>query len=231
MVARKSVKAKSARFDVKVLPAQRIIADERLQARVGMNEAALEEYAEAYRNGESLPPIVVFDDGVSIYCADGFHRLASAIRAGRTEITCEVWVGGYADALLYAAGANATHGLRRSQEDKRKAVRLLLSHPSAGDWSDREIARRCHVSQPFVGKVRRGESDNVITSERLTDPERAELARCEGVIRRGLSELRPALDAMDRIEEQELYRECGGFEEWWLDLVEGWRPAAARVAG
>lgn len=56
----------------------------------------------------------------------GWHRVAGAEQAGLTEIEADVQPGTKRDALLYSAGANATHGLRRSNADKRRSVRLLL---------------------------------------------------------------------------------------------------------
>ena len=44
------------------------------------------------------------------------------------------------DALLYAAGCNAGHGLRRTGADKLKAVRLILADPEWAKCSSRWIA-------------------------------------------------------------------------------------------
>ena len=38
--------------------------------------------------------------------------------------------------------------------DKRKAVLTLLEDDEWGQWSDREIARRCKVHHSFVSRVR-----------------------------------------------------------------------------
>ncbi|QXD15805.1 hypothetical protein GQ464_002330 [Rhodocaloribacter litoris] len=58
------------------------------------------------------------------------------------------------DAILHSVGANAEHGLRRTGADKRRAVMTLLQDEEWRRWSDREIARRCRVSHPFVAKMR-----------------------------------------------------------------------------
>jgi hypothetical protein len=71
------------------------------------------------------------------------------------EIPCEVRPGTRRDAVLCAAGANAMHGLRRTNADKRRAVETLLRDEEWGSWSDREITRRCHVSDRFVNGVRK----------------------------------------------------------------------------
>jgi hypothetical protein len=67
-----------------------------------------------------------------------------------------VHTGTKRDALLHAAGANETHGLRRTNLDKRKAVQTLLEDKEWREWSDREIARQTKTSQPFVTKLRHG---------------------------------------------------------------------------
>ena len=62
--------------------------------------------------------------------------------------------GGLRDAILHSAGANAAHGLRRSNADKRRAVLMLLEDVEWSQWSDREIARRCAVHHELVGRLR-----------------------------------------------------------------------------
>jgi hypothetical protein len=63
--------------------------------------------------------------------------------------------GSARDAVLAAAGANATHGIRRTNADKRHAIERLLADPEWSRWSDHEIARACHVDHKTVGRVRR----------------------------------------------------------------------------
>jgi ParB-like chromosome segregation protein Spo0J len=125
-----------------------------------MSPEAVDEYAEVLRQGGQFPCVVVFFDGKDYWLADGFHRVAAAKKVGRTEVGCEVRPGTRRDAVLFGAGANATHGLRRTNEDKRRAVTVLLQDQEWAQWSDREIARHCGVSQPFVSKLRVELSDN-----------------------------------------------------------------------
>jgi ParB-like chromosome segregation protein Spo0J len=153
---------------VKELSLSRIIAHQEIQARVAMNKEAIEEYAEAMRKGDKFPPVVVFrDDDVFYWLADGFHRFEAAKEAGRTFIQAEIRSGGKREAILYAVGANASHGLRRSREDKRNSVLKLLNDKEWSQWSDREIARQCTVSQPFVSKLRAELTDNVISENQV----------------------------------------------------------------
>ena len=51
--------------------------------------------------------------------------------------------------------ANIPQGLRRTNADKRKAVRLALLHPYSRAWSDRLIGKHVGVDHVTVGRVRR----------------------------------------------------------------------------
>src|SRR5262249_42726983 len=105
------------------------------QVRVCLSEEAIKEYKEAMELGADFPPIVVFkgDDGPAYLIADGHHRVKAARQAGLEAIAAEVHEGAIQDTTLRAVGANATHGLPRTKEDKEAAVRLLLS---IKDWKD-----------------------------------------------------------------------------------------------
>ena len=131
-----------------------ITIDDRCQPREQLDEAVVTDYAKAMTTGATFPPVTVFHDGTTSWLADGFHRLAAAKEAGLAMIGATIKVGSLRDAMLYAVGANSTHGLRRSNSDKRRAVEILLSDPEWASWSDREIARQCGVSHPFVARMR-----------------------------------------------------------------------------
>lgn len=73
---------------------------------------------------------------------------------GVPEVSVEVHPGGQREALFYACGANTTHGLRRSNADKRKAVVTLLQEGEWSGWSDNAIAKACGVSHTFVANCR-----------------------------------------------------------------------------
>jgi hypothetical protein len=107
-----------------------------------------------WRREPCSPPVVLFRDGEQHWIGDGYHRIAAAQRVGFTSIRAEVREGDQRDARLYAASANQTHGLRRTNADKRLAVLILLQDEEWGQWSDRAIARHCGVSPTFVGSLR-----------------------------------------------------------------------------
>lgn len=125
------------------------------QARARMDQNALDDYAEAMAAGASFPAIIVFEDRENIlWLGDGFHRVAAAEAAGKKNIKAEIRAGGLREARLFAIGANITHGVRRSNADKRLAVSLLLDDPEWGAWSNREIAQVAGVSHNLVNEMR-----------------------------------------------------------------------------
>lgn len=142
------------------LRTDQIVRDRDVQARVTLDLDTVRNYSEALAEGVEFPPVLVYHDGEKYWLADGFHRHAAHQQQKVETIRAEVREGTYRDAVLYAVGANATHGLPRSNADKRRAVELLLRDSEWSKWSDREIARRAAVSQPFVSKRRLELSDN-----------------------------------------------------------------------
>lgn len=124
------------------------------QQRAVLNQDTVSEYADAYLAGVNMPPVVLFFDGSTYWLADGFHRYFGAKKAGIEAIPAEITPGSQLDAQLYSFGANGTHGLRRTNADKRQAVMGAFEHPVSCKWSDNQIAKHCGVSQPFVSGVR-----------------------------------------------------------------------------
>ena len=124
------------------------------QARESLNEDAVAEYAERMAAGSFAPPVVVFFDGSDHWLADGFHRFHAARKAALSEMPADVRTGTKRDAILFAAGANSDHGVRRTNADKRRAVQMLLADAEWSQWSDREIGRRCCVGHAMVSAVR-----------------------------------------------------------------------------
>lgn len=136
-----------------------IILDREIQQRVDWkaNNPLIREYADLVRDGTKFPPVVVFEDPTSgeTYMADGFNRYHAFKQAGKPKIPAEVKVGTKQDAIWYACGANKSHGLRRSNDDKKHAVNTALTHPNAARKSDREIAAHCGVSNTMVSEMRK----------------------------------------------------------------------------
>ncbi|MDD5303078.1 MAG: ParB N-terminal domain-containing protein [Elusimicrobia bacterium] len=123
------------------------------QPRAKIDEAVVADYAEAMREGAAFPPVVAFFDGEIYYLADGFHRVDAAYKLGLDAIEAEVKQGTHRDAIYYSLGANADHGLRRTAEDKRRAVMRMLEDKDWKCWPQGEIAKACRVSRKFVNDL------------------------------------------------------------------------------
>jgi hypothetical protein len=121
--------------------------------RDGEDQETIERYAEAMGRGEVLPEVVAFDDGEVIRLADGRKRLRAHERIGKRDIRATVHRGGLREAILYAAGANLTHGVASSRADKRRAVEAVLR--VASGLSDRDIGRKCGVDHKTVASARK----------------------------------------------------------------------------
>ncbi|WP_201789103.1 hypothetical protein [Scytonema hofmannii] len=124
------------------------------QPRVAVDRAIAEEYAQARRDGAELPPVVVFYDGQSYWLGDGFHRVEAEEIVGSDHVLADIRQGTRRDAILYSVGANATHGLRRTNADKKRAVQTLLKDEEWTKWGNREIARRAGVDEKTVRNLR-----------------------------------------------------------------------------
>ena len=125
------------------------------QPRAALDQFVIDDYAQAMSAGAEFPLVVVFYDGKNYWLADGFHRTKACEQAGKDLIEADVRQGTHRDAVLYSVGANATHGLRRTNADKRRAVETLLTDSEWQKWSDREIGRRCFVDNSFVSDMRK----------------------------------------------------------------------------
>lgn len=138
-----------------LLPLEEVHTQGDTQSRAALNEDTVAEYAERYTEGVAMPAVVVFYDGKTNWLADGFHRCAGAEKAGKDSIVAEVHQGTRRDAILYSVGANAKHGLRRTNADKRRAVEMLLRDEEWSAKSDRWIAERCGVGHVLVNSMRK----------------------------------------------------------------------------
>ncbi len=123
--------------------------------RVEMKPDIVREYADDMAAGAVFPPVEVYYDGSIYWLADGYHRVDAARLLERETIEAEVLDGGERDAILHGIGSNASHGLRRTQADKRQAVERLIRDEEWGKWSDRKIAKLAKVDHKTVGKIRR----------------------------------------------------------------------------
>jgi hypothetical protein len=94
------------------------------QMRASLDAATVQEYQDAMQPAGwgDFPPVICYYDGAQYWLADGFHRVAAFRAAAATldqpaRIPADVRSGTRRDAILHAAGANASHGLRRATID------------------------------------------------------------------------------------------------------------------
>jgi hypothetical protein len=138
------------------LPLADIKVDPACQTRAAMNNETIDEYVEVMKEkGDGpFPAVVVFHDGTDYWLSDGFHRHAAAKKAGLASLKSKIRQGTHRETILHSVGANTTHGLRRTNADKRRAVSILLHDEEWSTWSNREVARRCGVDEWLVRKLR-----------------------------------------------------------------------------
>lgn len=144
--------------------------DQKFQPRVKLNKDHIEELAISYEMVPCrVPPPVVWLIGKRKLCVS-FHRHAALVKLDRRSGTFEIRRGTEQDALLDAAGSDNHHGLKRTYEDKRRALRMILSvHPkwSAGQISEltgmhRETIKNLIKTDEEMSKIDR----SVVTDKR-----------------------------------------------------------------
>jgi len=146
---------------VSLLKLNTIRTDGGTQPRAELNEEIIKEYRELWESGATFPAVSVVYDGDIYWLVDGFHRVEAAKQADQGKIEATIIQGTHRDAILLSCKANAKHGLRRTNEDKRRAVTRLLSDKEWAEWSDRKIAEHCVVNHAFVAKLRKNLSGYV----------------------------------------------------------------------
>jgi ParB/Sulfiredoxin domain len=156
------------RWPVQNIPLKEIHRDSKVQPRERIDPSVVADYQERLQEGDVFPPVVVYCIDKKYLLVSGYHRLEAATLAGEKIIRCEVREGTLRDAILHSAACNSTHGLRRTWADKRKAVGTLLGDAEWARWSNNEIARRCHVSEPFVSSLRGQLVTSNVASEHRT---------------------------------------------------------------
>lgn len=128
-----------------------------LQTRAALNEDTVQDYADAMERGDRFPAVTVFTDGAEYYLADGFHRVEALRRIGKRAVVAELQEGDFKAALLYALKANSTHGLRRTNADKRHALEMAWNSRMelfGGEPSNALLAETCGVSLATVKTYR-----------------------------------------------------------------------------
>jgi len=153
---------------LKELLISEIVVDAGTQVRAAINDATVTDYAEAMAEGAAFPPVIVFQHEQQYLMADGFHRVLAAIENQATTIAADVREGTRTDCIKFALSCNVQHGLRRTNLDKRQAVKMALTE--FPNLSDRALAELCLVGNDLVGELRKDQlsvSDSCEITKRI----------------------------------------------------------------
>jgi hypothetical protein len=201
------------------VPLVSVIAPPETQMRVAIDDDTVADYAEAMAEGAEFPSISVFTNGINYFVADGFHRFHAAKAAHLPTILADIYKGTLRDAQMFAMGANANHGLRRTNADKRRAVEVALADDEWRELPNTEIAKMCGVAESFVRKIKaeraadeeKKESHNATPIETHGEPT-AESER-EGAAAK--TPIFSPVEARENPEPPNLPQESGGHSEIW----------------
>jgi len=131
------------------------------QVRATMSMSQIKHYADRMEQGDSFPPIVVYELNGKYVIADGFHRVAAARLAKMDTIACRVETGDAYDLLVTAISSNREHGLPMTKQDRVRAVHLHDKFTTAklGRLSSaREVAEVVGCSHTTVNNIRKAAS-------------------------------------------------------------------------
>ena len=141
--------------ELRTLAIDAIVVDRGIHPRSDIRGPEVAAFVDLLREGLPFPPLAVFFDGEIYYLSDGFHRFDAYLAEGRQEARAEIHWGTRREATIHAITANARHGLRLTNEEKRAAVHTLFADSEWSTRSDREIARACACSHPTVAAIRK----------------------------------------------------------------------------
>lgn len=136
-----------------------IRADGDTQPRARMDNLTISEYAEEVKAKRKFPPLEVYYDGATYWLVDGFHRHAAYLRENISQVDVVITQGSLEEARWASLNKNHSHGLRRTNEDKRKAVETALKMKP--EMSDAVIAEWCGVHINTVASTRKQVTQNV----------------------------------------------------------------------
>ena len=151
-----------------------IQATDTTQVRAKLSKETIDQYREEIETGAIMPPVVVFAEKNSerYILADGHHRLYAHVHAGLELIEIELREGDQHAALEWALQANRSHGLRMTNADKVKSVKMALADTELAARTQQEIADICNVTRQTVSRIsRREQLDNNDGVTKLQEPE------------------------------------------------------------
>lgn len=140
--------------DASTLRIAEIRRDGGTQPRAGLDEVHVQDIVDAIKRGEEMPAVDIVFDGTNYWLIDGFHRVEAYSRIPKYTVLANIRPGSQADAQWASYGANRAHGLKRTNDDKRRQVLAALKHPNAASMSNVKIAKHCGVDEATVRNYR-----------------------------------------------------------------------------
>lgn len=150
-----ALKAGKARIEDLSLKA--LIVDPAYQAREKhLDMGHVRKLGEMLDIGIELEPCVAFEhpETKTLKLIGGFHRHKQALVRKETFLRCYVVTGDDQEAVLFAAMSNQETLLERTDDDKRKAVAMVLGLPECRDWPIERIAAHVGISPSTAAKYR-----------------------------------------------------------------------------
>ena len=132
------------------------------QPRAGLDQGHVQDLIAALVAGDELPPVDVYFDGNAYWLYDGYHRVDAHSRLGKYTIQAIIHQGTQVDAQWASYSVNRGHGLKRTNEDKKRAVLASLRHANAASLSNVQIAKHVGVDE---GTIRHYRAHMEATSE------------------------------------------------------------------
>jgi hypothetical protein len=123
------------------------------QVRRALDAEMVAKFVDDIRAGDSMQPVIVYNDGAAYWLADGFHRVAAHLKEGKPLIEAEIRNGDARKAFLASIKLNEHTPLTAA--DRKACVERMVKDGEWSQWSDREIGRRCGVNHETVGKTRK----------------------------------------------------------------------------
>lgn len=149
------------------LELKKIVIDAGTQPRVAIDNDVVQEYGEIVKSAikseqpnpfDNLPdeklPQVFRDPTGRCVLAEGFHRYGGHKAAHAKEMKVAIREGSERDALIFSLSTNQEHGVRRTNKDKQRALKIALKDPDLSQSANTEIARFVGVSEFTVREAR-----------------------------------------------------------------------------
>lgn len=140
------------------VPIDSITIDLKYQVRVeGLNEETVKEYEQIYAESPGrMPPITLVRINGELHLVAGFQRIEAAKQAKRKSIRAIVIDDGDEKIAMKEAIGSNKHGLKLSNEDKKKAIQMALE--TFPDFSNVRIAELVGCSESYVRKIKEKEN-------------------------------------------------------------------------